>query len=265
LVATQCEDEPVTATDLSTLALSDTARRWVSAADPTIEITNHAVRVDLDWWNTSLSERGLPGGPVTGLDGTGDVVAAGRCVITRGHVFGQAADAAADPDAALRLLWHALAWGSGVRPQDKYGNNLRRMDSVAADLTGSGEALVAAARLSGVLPIEAYRRLYPGDKTLIGYFGPSFLTKYLCFAGQGTPTHPCVILDRNVAASLIELGWTSLSPDGHWPATTYERYIGLLSRWRDDLAIDRTDDGPRLDLVERWLFDNSAADTTADD
>jgi hypothetical protein len=251
----------MTATDVSRLDLGDSARRWVSTADPKAEIMNHEVRVDLDWWNISLSDRGLPGGPLTGLDDAGDVVVEGRCVITRGHVFGQAAAAADDSDAALRLLWHALAWGSGVRNR----NNLKRLDSIAADLPDSGAALVAAARLSRDLPIEAYRRLYPGDHALISSLGPAFFTKYLYFAGEGAPTHPCLILDSRVAASLVRIGWTSLHPGGNWPATTYERYIGLLSRWRDELTTGSAADGPRLDLLERWLFENRPADAAGDD
>ena len=47
---------------------------------------------------------------------------------------------AVDGDAALRLLWHALAWGSGVRQR----KNHQRMDSVAADLIGPRPPMSAA-------------------------------------------------------------------------------------------------------------------------
>jgi hypothetical protein len=134
------------------------------------------------------------------------------------------------------------------------------MDSVAADLDASGEAHTAAARLSWVAPIEAYRRLYPNDRTLFANLGPAFFTKYLYFAGGGDPNHPCVILDSRVAAALVGIGWTSLHTRGSWPAITYARYLDLLGRWSSELADDRPDGPPRRDLLERWLFDAGQAD-----
>lgn len=250
----------MTATDLAALHPSDDARRWVASADPAAEIFDHAITVDLDWWNSSLSERGLPGGPVTGLSAASGVVDSGRQVITRGHVFSLAAGAADDPDAALRLLWHALAWGSGL----KYRLDHQRMDSIADDLPGTSEALAAAARLSRVSPAEAYRRLYAGDRTLIGSLGPAFFTKYLYFAGGGKADHPCLILDSRVAASLVGQGWISLNPGGAWPASTYERYVNLLNRWRRELT-DQAGHEPRADLIERWLFDSHPADAPEDE
>lgn len=245
----------VTASDLSALVLPESAQRWIAAADPVVEIMGHAIGVDLDWWNVSLRERNLAGGPVTGFDTDGEVVTSGKCIITRGHVFDQAVGASEDPDAALRLLWHALAWGSGSGNR----NNTKRMDAVAADSAGSGAVLTAAAYVCGFYPVEAYDRLYPGGRTSISSLGPAFFTKFLYFAGGGASTHPCLILDRRVAASLIQIGWTSLHPDHGWPANTYDRYLQLMSRWRDELADSRPDSGPRLDLLERWLYNNDPA------
>ena len=245
----------MTPTDLGALHPHGAIRAWVSSADSNVEIFNHSITVDLDWWNSSLSYRGLPGGPITGMSATGTLVDSGQSVITRGHVFTCATSAADDPESALRLLWHALAWGSGPR----YRLNHRRMDSIAADPARASEALSVAARLSRLIPIEAYRRLYPDDQTLIGSLGPAFFTKYLYFAGGGNADHPCLILDSRVAASLVRAGWTSLNPGGASPATTYGRYVDLLARWRHELT-DEKGHTPRGDLIERWLFDNHPAD-----
>jgi hypothetical protein len=84
---------------------------------------------------------------------------------------------------------------------------------------------------------------------------PAFFTKYLYFAGAGDPRHPCVILDSRVAAALVRIGWTSLHTKGGWPAITYSRYLDLLGRWSSELGSGRQDGSPRLDLLERWLFD----------
>lgn len=236
-------------TDLDTLTPPAALRAWTATVDPAIAITGQEIDVDLDWWNTSLTARGLRGGPVTGTS-AGSVTQTGKATITRGHVFDRAANAATDPDAALGLLWHALAWGSGNR----YRRNHQRMDSIAADPAAAATALMNAARLSRTSPVKAYQQLYPHDTTAIKGLGPAFLTKYLYMAGGGDPYHPSYILDSRVAATLNCLGWTSLSPLGSWPAFTYSRYVNLLARWRTELA---TPDGTALrgDLIERWLFD----------
>lgn len=247
-------------TDLSALPIPAGCREWVLAADPVTQIRNHPVTVDLDWWNTSLSERGLAGGPVTGIAADGRTVDTGRCNITRGHVFDLSPQASTDPVAAQRLLWHALAWGSGL----KYRLNHQRMNSIAADAARLSDALVTAAGQAADDPIAAYRSLYPNDSTLITGLGPAFLTKYLYFAGQSDTAQPSLILDSRVAASLVRLGWTSLHPGGAWPAVTYERYLGLVNRWVEEMAPDRNNP-PRADLVERWLFDHHPADVPADE
>lgn len=237
-------------TDLDALTPSTAMRTWTSTVDPAVAITGHPIGVDLDWWNDSLTTRGLGGGPVTGTVTGGHVVDTGRATITRGHVFDLAENAATDADAALSLLWHALAWGSGNR----YRRNHQRMASIATDPSGTTTALMDAARLSRSSPVEAYQQLYPRGAGRIKGLGPAFLTKYLYMAGGGHQDHPCYILDSRVASTLFHLGWRSLSTSGGWPAHTYGRYVSLVERWRSELA-DAEGVRPRGDLIERWLFD----------
>jgi hypothetical protein len=91
--------------------------------------------------------------------------------------------------------------------------------------------------------------LRPGGRNEIRSLGPSFFTKFLYFAGGGSPDHPCLILDRVVATALRDhCGWTSLHPTGPWPAETYRRYCGLLARWAQDYHC-------APDELERTLFD----------
>jgi len=87
-VVGRSHDHPVTATDPDGLHPSDDDWRRVISAGRHAEIFDHATTVNLDWWKSSLSERGLPSGPVTGLSAASAVVDSGRQVITRGHVFG---------------------------------------------------------------------------------------------------------------------------------------------------------------------------------
>lgn len=244
--------------DLSHLAAPSQCLEWVSAADPAEVINGHSVRVDLDRWNNDLRARGLPGGPLTGLSDQGDILDTGIAAISRGHVFtiASAATADEDPDAPLRVLWHALAWGTGTGNR----NNRQRMDAIAERLDVARQALASAVNLAAENPGQAYRSLYPGNRPVIASLGPSFLTKYLYFAGGGRADHPCLILDSRVAASLVRAGWESLDPRGSWPAATYERYVELIARWRDELG-DRTGRELRADLFERWLFDRGSRET----
>jgi hypothetical protein len=91
--------------------------------------------------------------------------------------------------------------------------------------------------------------LYPRNRTAIPELGPAFFTKYLYFAGGGAASHPCCILDENVALALHQAcGWQSL-PTKNWLATAYERYAALLARWVIEHRL------ARVDVIERWLFE----------
>lgn len=241
----------MTKTDLSTVVMPAACREWVLAADPQVKIFDHAILVDLNWWNTALSARRLPGGPVTCVNADGSVTDTGTAKLTRGHVFSMAAGAAGDPELALRLLWHSMAWGTGARRRKVF----QRMDAIADDPRQTTLALINAAQLSTTDPIAAYERLAPRRRTIIKQFGPAFFTKYLYFAGGGNAEHPCLILDARVAQTLIEHGWTSMHADGGWPSATYGRYLdGIIKPWHASLPDGEDDRRPRPDLIERWLF-----------
>lgn len=96
-------------TDLSALAPPAGCRDWPLAADPRAQIVDHAITVDLTWWNQCLQARALPGGPVVGTDTHGRVVDHGLARITRGDLFTLAATPDDSPAAALTLLWRVLA------------------------------------------------------------------------------------------------------------------------------------------------------------
>jgi hypothetical protein len=195
-------------------------------------IDNHAVDVGRPWWTRTLSEYGF------------DDTLTGETIL-RADIFALAGPALDSPDAALTLLWNALAWGSG----DKRRNNKARIASAAADPHATGELLARAAQLSRTEPLAAYELLYPQNKTAISDLGPAFFTKYLYFAGGGAANHPCAILDENVALALNKAcGWRSLPPE-KWFATAYDRYATLLGRWVDEHGLHRRD------VIERWLFE----------
>ena len=234
------------ATDLTALRPPPGCTDWALAADPHTWVDGHAVTVNLTWWNTSLTERGLGGGPVLGRTRTGEITQTGRAAITRGDLFTLADPAPGTPDDALRLLWHTLAWGAGNKVRLVH----KRMDAVAADPTAA-VALQSAAEKSRTDPRAAYETLNSHGSPRIPHLGAAFFTKYLYAAGAGRAAHPCLILDSRVAAALHRAGWNSLGTGGRWPAHTYERYCRLLTRWADESGI-------RPDLIERWLFDAGA-------
>jgi hypothetical protein len=88
--------------------------------------------VAAEWWKTTLETHHLPGGPLL----TRQVqIASGqlRPVLYRGDVFTLAHDPD-DDEAVLRLLWHVLAWGSGM----KLRHNRRRLASIASHRESRG-------------------------------------------------------------------------------------------------------------------------------
>lgn len=222
------------ATDLADIHLPAGTVAQLKEADAAQWIHGHTVAVGRQWWTAALTEQGLD-----------DTVLGDN--ISRGDIFQIADPALDDPAAALTLLWNSLAWGSG----DARRKNKARIASVAHDPDSAATLLQEAARLSRTDPRAAYDLLRPNNKTAIRDLGPAFFTKYLYFAGGGSPDHPCCILDRNVAASLNRTcGWTSLPIGTGWLASAYERYALLLDRWTDEHHI------PRRDLIERWLFED---------
>jgi hypothetical protein len=219
-------------TPLSDIRLPDRAIAELRSVTVEDYIYNHEADVGRSWWTKTLGDYGF------------DDTLSGE-IICRGDIFALADGAASDPDAALTLLWNALAWGSGSGRR----NNKARIVAVAADRDAATGLLQEAARRSRDNPLDAYDLLYPRNKTAISDLGPAFFTKYLYFAGAGSPQHPSSILDENVAHALNQTcGWKTL-PLKNWYATTYERYATLLARWvkKHSLA--------RRDVIERWLFE----------
>ncbi len=100
-----------TAGDLNALALPTQARQALTASRAD-RIDAHGFDLALPWWNAALTQYGLPGGPVTG-ERDGDVVSNGVARVSRGHLFRLANSGHGDDEGVLRLLWHALLWGSG--------------------------------------------------------------------------------------------------------------------------------------------------------
>ncbi|WP_367138260.1 hypothetical protein [Saccharothrix sp. HUAS TT1] len=202
-------------TDLTTLV----PPAWLTPTAPRVTaVAGHPVEIRADWWRRGITSRGLPGTPPPGPS------------LTRADVW-------ASTDDVFTLLWRTLAWGSGRYLRQ----NARRLTGIAADVPRARRLLVEAAEAARHDAAGAYSVLWSDGRGALPGLGPSFLTKFLHFAGGGAPEHPCLILDRVVAAALRDhCGWTSLHGGGQWPARTYARYCDLLARWAEDL--DRAPD-----------------------
>lgn len=137
-------------------------------------VHEHAIKVRTGWWN---AQKDLPGGP---LHATGDN---GAETICRADLFALAEDAVNDKSGtrAQALLWHTLAWGTGL----KHRNNKRRIKSVL-EKTGGALLLRDAALASREDPAAAFSMLRPGRRNAFAWLGPNFFTKYLYFAGAAT-------------------------------------------------------------------------------
>ncbi|WP_153392683.1 8-oxoguanine DNA glycosylase OGG fold protein [Ornithinicoccus halotolerans] len=210
-------------------------------------VHEHWVPVDPRWWDSRLTEHGLPGGPLQTPAGRD-----GRPGITRGQLFALAEDTATgDTEAVLRLLWHVLAWGTG----SGYRNQRARVGAVAA--LGSVEAatrLHGAGKLAATDPVAAYQSMKPRGDHRIRELGPAFFTKYLYFAGAGDAEHRAVIMDTVVATVLRDrYRWTTLSTLPQWRASTYRSYVELVDRWAREAA-QRIGRRVSPDEVEVWLY-----------
>ncbi|WP_342593451.1 hypothetical protein [Streptomyces inhibens] len=83
--------------------------RSALTAPRTARVHAHSVAVPAVRWNTALTDRNLPGGPIGG-----DTGSSGQTIISRAHLFELAKHLGSDKD-SLRFLWHVLAWGSGSK------------------------------------------------------------------------------------------------------------------------------------------------------
>jgi hypothetical protein len=218
---------------------------WIRERSRDAAVFIQPTDVDLDWWNDALD--GMPGAPVTTRRG----VPSGEAILRRSDVFALADAAVADSsgEGAMRLLWHALAWGADVYRgnSDAHIRSVEKSEEVAGILRD-------AARLAATDPWAAFTELqpYPGDNA-IGSLGPASFTKYLYFAGAGRWSHPCLIVNRAVLATLHHhTHLNQLRPRDHYDVETYVTAVNVLSSWAAELS---TPDRPvAADEVERWAF-----------
>ncbi|WP_173079140.1 8-oxoguanine DNA glycosylase OGG fold protein [Phytohabitans rumicis] len=185
-------------------------------------LIHQKITIEPSWWAAKLAQYNAPGGPLQHTDRH----------LTRANVWTHTRGAANDELVAARLLWHALAWGTGTRPR----HCRRRIRSVAADPAATLATLQRAAALAATDPEAAYAQLHPHrHRSRIRGLGPAFGTKFLYFAGGGNPDHPCLILDARVATALRRRGWKTI-PNGGWGPDTYARYCNLAANWATELT-----------------------------
>jgi hypothetical protein len=209
-------------------------------------VYEHAISVRTGWWN---AQKDLPGGPVRA---TGDNEVQKIC---RADLFRLAEGAVNDKSgtSAQSLLWHTLAWGTGL----KHRNNKRRIKSVLEKPDGA-LLLRDAALASREDPAAAFRMLRPGRHNAFAWLGPNFFTKYLYFAGGGNPDHPSLILDQYVRAALDR----ETGKDGRFRYISQYSvgdYVEALSQLKAWATVASTSTGRPVapDEVERWAFSSS--------
>lgn len=215
---------------------------WLRAAvrdTPSSTVTGQSVLVNPRWWTERLDATPF----------VDELFEAPDERLTRVQLFQLGAEAGESARDARRLLWATLAWGTGRR----HRHNRARLSAVEKGGDELSEVLRAAAVTSRINPTTAYRQLQP-YRNAVAHLGPPFFTKFLYFAGGGSDTHPCLILDSMVARSLRrDCGWTSLTGLYTWPATEYAAYCELASRWAAELSAD-AGVAVRPDQIEYVLF-----------
>jgi 8-oxoguanine DNA glycosylase-like protein len=207
---------------------------------PASTVLEQAVDVPPRWWREKLGARGL----------ADELFDAPDDQLDRAYLFGLGKQAADSPGDARRLLWATLAWGTGRR----HRNNRSRIRAVTESLDASSETLRRAAELGRTDPEGAYRVLRP-HANAVRFLGPPFFTKFLYFAGGGSPTHRCLILDSMVARSLRRhCGWASLTGRYAWSSGDYVAYCDLLACWSAQLSDSTAGELVTPDRIEYVLF-----------
>lgn len=218
---------------------------WIDGRPRENIIHPHGVTVSLAFWEAI---EGLPGAPLTGGPSR-----LGKVHIDRGQIFTMADAAVTDSTgtAALKMLWHALAWGSDQRNY----NNPGRIASIAKDPVAAGQLLHKAAKASRVDPEKAFMLLHPKPgKNAISSLGPNFSTKFLYFAGAGRVDHPCLIVDKRVMAELHRRTEDSvfLPPGTNYGFFRYEAALAQMTAWAREASTAERMVAP--DEVEMWAF-----------
>lgn len=199
-------------------------RNWLAAADRTPQLLDDSVDVDSGWWCSELATHGFPNTV------TADTV-------SRADLFELGAAAAESAEGAIALLWNSIAFCQGRRT----GEGRRRITAVGADRERIGSLLQQAAKASRDDPARAFALLKPErGGTTVERLGPSGFTWFLYFAGAGNPTHPCPVLDAEVARTLRRSGWDGLHKTT-WSAAEYASYSRLVDRWRRECGVERND------------------------
>ncbi|AMM31940.1 hypothetical protein SA2016_1260 [Sinomonas atrocyanea] len=212
------------------------------------DVLNQGFELGTSWWRDELRRAGMEVLPPLGGDST-------SIYLDRRTLFALASeviDGSRDP---RDFTFHVLLWGSGTTRR----NNRGRIDSLIAPTTSP--ALLDALQAAQTSPSTAFDAFRSRGRNTFAYLGPAYFTKLMYFAGQGRPTHPALIVDRRVLATLAgtEPG-SGLSTAANYPRETYLRACSAL----EAIAASARDSGhPELtgctaDLVERWAFGRAA-------
>lgn len=220
---------------------------YLKSSTRTKTVREHAVTVGLDWWNDR--HNGLPGLPVRAQGHT-----TGNRLLSRQSLFTLAEQISDDRTgvAAVQLLWHTLAWGTG--PSQR--GNAKRITTVTADLPRNRELLWEAAVASRSDSSAAFQLLRAKNRNTISYLGPNFFTKFLYFAGGGNPQHPCVIVDARVRGRLYRATEKSdrrFAARSQYGVSDYTAALECMRSWAEE-ATTLVGRPVAVDEVERWAF-----------
>lgn len=107
-------------------------------------------------------------------------------------------------------------------------------------------------------PAAAFTLLRPGRRNAFASLGPNFFTKYLYFAGGGSPDHPCLIVDQYVRAALHrETGKDRrFRHISQYTVGDYLVTLDALNAWATAATMS-TGRQVAPDEVERWAFSSS--------
>lgn len=155
--------------------------------------------------------------------------------LDRDGVKAAATNAPSDGLAAERAFITVMAWGFGNVGYGPY--RTRRALASTPQAAARLQRVAAALFENGVY--AAYGLLGSADQARLQGLGPAFGTKFLYFIQPADTSPRALILDETVASWLEEQG-IRLNPNV-WSVRTYARYLELLHRWAELLAVTPED------------------------
>ena len=230
---------------------------WCRAQPPALLVADEYVEIDLDLWNRRLAERRIDlrlvaGGPDGGL------VESGSGFLRRSDLWAAGRRARGSLEESVVALYMCAAWLAGHPQRSGIRRGLPdfRVDeggrTAWRPVSRHGYPLVLHEVVDWLdSPAEAMNLLrngapYGSTGTGVPDLGFPLASLYLSSLGMAWSEQSIVPVDPAGVATLVHGGWTEVESISRMTPRRYERYLGAVSAWAEEAAVDPL-------VVEMWL------------